>query len=144
MGIAGRTRCARRTRRIWRNGSTSGERCTRWKSRRPAAGELPELVGQFEAAKRWFTHDWTRIDAKLRTSIVEGISVFLSLFDDNPQVKRIFCPPQEASTRWRTQDGRYGMPLPPFERTDRIREGAGAELADGARTRRLPGRSAAC
>jgi hypothetical protein len=24
--------------------------------------------------------------------IVEGISVFLSLFDDNPKVKRVFCP----------------------------------------------------
>ena len=41
--------------------------------------------GQFEAVKRWFDHDWMRIDAKLRTSIVEGISVFLSLFDDNPR-----------------------------------------------------------
>ena len=28
-----------------------------------------------------------RIDPKLRTSIVEGTSVFLSLFDDNPDVK---------------------------------------------------------
>src|ERR1700756_3305563 len=33
--------------------------------------------------------------ARLRTSIVEGISVFLSLFDDNPQVKRVFCPPKK-------------------------------------------------
>jgi hypothetical protein len=29
------------------------------------------------------------------TSIVEGISIFLSLFDDNPRVKRLFCPPAE-------------------------------------------------
>ena len=49
---------------------------------------------QFEAVKRWFEHDWTRIEPKLRTSIVEGISVFLSLFDDNPAVKRTFCPPE--------------------------------------------------
>ena len=32
-----------------------------------------------------------RIDPKLWTSIVEGISVFLSMFDDNPQLKRVFC-----------------------------------------------------
>src|SRR5206468_645399 len=32
---------------------------------------------QFEAVKRWFYHDWLRIEPKLRTSIVEGISVFL-------------------------------------------------------------------
>src|SRR5262249_14547006 len=51
---------------------------------------------QFEAVKRWFYQDWARIEPKLRTSIVEGISVFLSLFDDNPDVKRIFCPPKTA------------------------------------------------
>ena len=27
---------------------------------------------------------------------MEGISVFLSLFDDNPDVKRTFCPPKEC------------------------------------------------
>jgi hypothetical protein len=51
---------------------------------------------QFEAVKRWFYQDWTRIEPKLRTSIIEGISVFLSLFDDNPDVKRVFCPPKTA------------------------------------------------
>ena len=50
---------------------------------------------QLEAVKRWYEHDWRRIEPKLRTSIVEGISVFLSLFDDNPGVKRTFCPPPE-------------------------------------------------
>jgi hypothetical protein len=51
---------------------------------------------RFEAVKRWFNDDWRRIEPKLRTSIVEGISVFLSLFDDNPAVKRTFCPPKEC------------------------------------------------
>ena len=49
-----------------------------------------------EGVKRWFYQDWRRIENKLRTSIVEGISVFLSLFDDNPMVKRTFCPPKEC------------------------------------------------
>jgi hypothetical protein len=48
---------------------------------------------QFEAIERWFHHEWMRIEQKLLTSIVEGISVFLSLFDDSPAVKRTFCPP---------------------------------------------------
>ena len=48
---------------------------------------------------RWFHYDWKRIEPKLRTSIVEGISVFLSLFDDNPDVKRTFCPPAECYAR---------------------------------------------
>src|SRR5262249_55064588 len=51
---------------------------------------------QFDAVKRWFYQDWARIEPKLRTSIIEGISVFLSLFDDNPDVKRVFCPPKAA------------------------------------------------
>jgi hypothetical protein len=69
---------------------------------------------QFEAVKRWFYQDWRRIEPKLRTSIVEGISVFLSLFDDSPAVKRIFCPPKETYDPVANADGRYGKPLPPF------------------------------
>ncbi len=69
---------------------------------------------RFEAIKRWFNDDWRRIEPKLRTSIVEGISVFLSLFDDNPAVKRTFCPPKECYDPVRNRDGRYGTPLPPF------------------------------
>jgi hypothetical protein len=69
---------------------------------------------RFEAIKRWFNDDWKRIEPKLRTSIVEGISVFLSLFDDNPAVKRTFCPPQECYDSIANHDGRYGIPLPPF------------------------------
>jgi hypothetical protein len=68
-----------------------------------------------EAVKRWFYYDWRRIDNKLRTSIVEGISVFLSLFDDNPWVKRTFCPPKECYDPKLNADGRYGRPLAPFE-----------------------------
>ena len=69
---------------------------------------------QFAAVKRWFNHDWTRIDPKLRTSIVEGIAVFLSLFDDNPAVKYTFCPPKACYDPVANADGRYGTPLPPF------------------------------
>ena len=62
-----------------------------------AGKEIPqEKREQLEAVKRWFYNDWQRIEPKLRTSIVEGISVFLSLFDDNPVVKRTFCPPAEC------------------------------------------------
>ena len=69
---------------------------------------------QFEAVKRWFFDDWQRIEPKLRTSIVEGISVFLSLFDDNPDVKRVFCPPKETYDPVANHHGRYGVPMPPF------------------------------
>ena len=47
---------------------------------------------QLDSVKRWYNGDWKNLDKKLQSSIVEGISVFLSLFDDNPRVKRTFCP----------------------------------------------------
>ena len=55
-------------------------------------GAGSELREQVESIERWYRHDWVALDAKLRTSIVEGISVFLSLFDQ-PQVASVFCPP---------------------------------------------------
>jgi TraM recognition site of TraD and TraG len=69
---------------------------------------------QLQAVKRWFYNDWKRIEPKLRTSIVEGISVFLSLFDDNPSVKRTFCPPPECYDPKTNADHRFGIPLPSF------------------------------
>ena len=70
---------------------------------------------QLQAVKRWFYHDWKRIEPKLRTSIIEGISVFLSLFDDNPAVKRTFCPPAECYDPKANADERFGIPLPSFD-----------------------------
>jgi TraM recognition site of TraD and TraG len=73
-----------------------------------------EKRAQLDAVKRWFYNDWRRIEPKLRTSIVEGISVFLSLFDDNPSVKRAFCPPAECYDEKANADWRFGKPLPSF------------------------------
>src|SRR5262249_25454554 len=39
---------------------------------------------QIEAVKRWYYKSWLRLEPRLRSSVVEGIVVFLSLFDDNP------------------------------------------------------------
>ena len=44
-----------------------------------------------EAVKRWFVHDWQNLDNKIKSSIVEGVSVFLSMFD-MPDVAKVFCP----------------------------------------------------
>lgn len=52
---------------------------------------------RLEAVERWYAKDWLALDTKLRTSIVEGISVFLSLFD-LPDTARLFCPPAQAPT----------------------------------------------
>jgi hypothetical protein len=74
----------------------------------------PEKLDQLQAVKRWFDEDWRRIEPKLRTSIVEGISVFLSLFDDNPKVKRVFCPKPECYDPEKNAGNQYGKPLPSF------------------------------
>jgi hypothetical protein len=73
-----------------------------------------DKLEQLYAVQRWFREDWRRIETKLRTSIVEGVSVFLSLFDDNPKVKRVFCPKRECYDSKLNADGRYGKPLPSF------------------------------
>lgn len=93
-----------------------------WQVERVAATpRWAEREAQFEAVKRWFEDDWMRIEPKLRTSIVEGISVFLSLFDDNPRVKHTFCPPKETYDPARNPNGIHGTPLPPL--ADLIEQG---------------------
>jgi len=74
----------------------------------------PDKLEQLYAVGRWFNEDWKRIEPKLRTSIVEGISVFLSLFDDNPKVKRVFCPTRDCYDPQKNIGNRYGKPLPSF------------------------------
>ena len=54
-----------------------------------------EIRHRVEAVNRWYQHDWGMIDNKIRSSIVEGISVFLSIFD-LPDVARVSVPPAPA------------------------------------------------
>src|SRR5262249_12362164 len=80
---------------------------------RPADRAASLRLEQYESVERWFRHDWMRIEPKLRTSIVEGVAVFLSLFDD-PVVRQTFCPPRECYDPVANADGRFGRPLPAF------------------------------
>ena len=80
----------------------------------PGTDQDAHRLEQFDAVKRWFHDDWLCIEEKLRTSIVEGISVFLSLFDDNPRVKRTFCPPKDLYDPAKNPNHVHGMPLPPL------------------------------
>ena len=48
------------------------------------------------AIRRWYDHDWLQLSNKLRSTIVEGISVFLSIFDI-PQIADSFCPPKPGT-----------------------------------------------
>ena len=55
----------------------------------PGPGD--EVRERVEAVKRWFVHDWKTLDNKVKSSIVEGVSVFLAMFD-MPDVAQVFCP----------------------------------------------------
>ena len=47
---------------------------------------------RLQAIDRWYKHGWKHLDNRLRSSITEGVVVFLSLFDENPVVHDTFCP----------------------------------------------------
>ena len=68
---------------------------------------------RLEAIKRWFNGPWTKLDNKVKASIVEGVVVFLSLFDENPEVYRAFCP--ERATYANPPQPGERQPLPPLE-----------------------------
>ncbi len=77
-----------------------------------------EFAERVEAIARWYLKDWMELDTKLRTSIVEGISVFLSLFDE-PEVAGVFCPPppeapKPAPARTSEAKGDDGAQPPPM------------------------------
>ena len=50
-----------------------------------------EVRERVEAVKRWFVNDWQMLDNKIKSSIVEGVAVFLAMFD-MPDVAQVFCP----------------------------------------------------
>jgi len=80
----------------------------------PGRGPGREVGETLDAVELWYSKDWRNLDVKLRTSIVEGISVFLSLFDQ-PEVADIFCPDPPDDDRPGGQEAAHpeGEPLPP-------------------------------
>ncbi len=78
------------------------------------------LKARLDSVRTWYDHDWMKLDPKLRTSCVEGISSFLSLFDME-DVASIFCPKAPAGTdeaerpKWEpTESGGIKRHLPPL------------------------------
>lgn len=65
---------------------------------------------RFRSIERWYQQEWLRLEPRLRTSIVEGIAVFLGLFDD-PAIRRTFCPPASA---YLDPESAIRKPLPPL------------------------------
>jgi hypothetical protein len=68
----------------------------------------------FEAVDRWYWEHWKHLRADIKTSVVQGIAVFLSLFDTDPDVKRVFCPPKELYQGQCLPTDPDAVVMPPF------------------------------
>jgi hypothetical protein len=70
---------------------------------------------QFESVNYWYWEHWKFFRHEVKTSIIQGIAVFLSLFEADPDVRRVFCPPKELYEGKRVESDPDGRVLPPFD-----------------------------
>ncbi len=63
----------------------------------------------------WYWEHWKFFRPEVKTSIIQGIAVFLSLFETDPKVRRVFCPPKELYTGQPYPSDPNGIVMPPFE-----------------------------
>ena len=79
----------------------------------PVAG--PAAQKNFESISYWYWQHWKFFRSEVKTSIIQGIAVFLSLFETDPDVRRVFCPPKELYDGKECEDDPQGSVLPPFD-----------------------------
>jgi hypothetical protein len=72
----------------WSPGRWHTDRCRRT----PSAPSSTRSSGGIE-------DNSTRIESKLRMPIVNGVTLSLSLFDDDPRMKHTLCPPKTRTLR---------------------------------------------
>jgi hypothetical protein len=89
------------------------ERHVHYEVRTGNAAICAERRHRLEAIARWYYNTWSKLDSRVKASIVEGIVVFLSIFDENPAVCRAFCPPRTAYAN--PPKAGEPRPLPPLE-----------------------------
>jgi len=65
----------------------------------------------FESIHYWYWEHWKFFRHETKSSIIQGVVVFLSLFETDPEVRRVFCPPKEMYS----DPARRNCVLPPFE-----------------------------
>jgi len=70
---------------------------------------------QFDSVNYWYWEHWKFFRHEVKTSIIQGIAVFLSLFDADPDVRRVFCPPKELYEGKPVESDPNGRVLPPFD-----------------------------
>jgi hypothetical protein len=75
----------------------------------------PEQRDRFDSIQYWYWEHWKFFRSEVKTSIVQGIAVFLSLFETDPDVRRVFCPPKELYDGKPCAADPHGRILPPFD-----------------------------
>ena len=81
-------------------------------SRRPYD---PAQQDRWQSVHYWYWEHWKFFRSEVKTSIVQGIEVFLSLFETDPDVRRVFCPPKELYVGKACPSDPHGQVLRPFE-----------------------------
>jgi TraM recognition site of TraD and TraG len=80
--------------------------------RRPGDPHARDL---WQSTHYWYWEHWKFFRSEIKTSIIQGIAVFLSLFETNLEVRRVFCPPKELYEGKPCASDPEGVVLPPFE-----------------------------
>lgn len=75
----------------------------------------PSQRDRFDSVQYWYWEHWKFFRSEVKTSIIQGIVVFLSLFETDPDVRRVFCPPKELYEGRPTLKDPRGRVLPPFD-----------------------------
>ena len=57
----------------------------------------PEMHRRFESVQYWYWEHWKFFRSEVKTSIIQGIAVFLSLFETDPQVRRVLSALPQSS-----------------------------------------------
>jgi hypothetical protein len=75
----------------------------------------PAKRGPWESIHYWYWEHWKFFRSETKTSIIQGIAVFLSLFETDAKVRKVFCPPKELYEGKSIASDQDAKVLPPFD-----------------------------
>lgn len=74
-----------------------------------------DAAPSWESVFYWYWEHWKFFRDETKTAIIQGVTIFLSLFDTNRTVRRIFCPPKELYEGKSVASDPGARVLPSFE-----------------------------
>lgn len=75
----------------------------------------PDMHGSWESVHYWYWEHWKFFRSETKTSIVQGVAIFLSLFETDAKVRKVFCPPKELYEGKPSPADPHAEILPPFD-----------------------------